>query len=508
MNNGRTKKAARNITYSMFNQIVTIVLSFVSRTVFIWGLGPDYLGINGIFSDVLNLLSMADLGFNTAMIYSFYKPLAMGDQKKMAALTTFYKKMYTFIAIIITVIGIALIPLLPQLINLDRQIPHLTLYYLLSLFGVVSTYLCVYRTSILSADQNGFIITRISMITNMLKTLIMILSIIMFKNYTVYLVIGVVGELLNNIIASMIASKKYPFIKEKAQLSKEEEKSIFQNMGSVFLYKVSSVLLNATDNVLISTIISTTMVGLYSNYLMLQTKITSLFTLFFSSTTASIANLIVTEGEDKRYEIFDCEQVISFSFCGVIVPCYILLANDFIRIWLGEGYTLDNITIYAIGLNMYLSCVLQPLWSYREATGLYRKTKWVMVICAMENVILSILMGKVIGVSGIIFASAISRVTTYVWYEPVLLFKTYFSRNSKIFFKKLLINFSYICSIVFVLTYLLSGVYIDNIILWIFKACSIGGVNLGLIYILYRKEKGMQIVINRTKGLTKWTRAD
>lgn len=503
MAKGRTQKAARNITYNIFNQIVIILLSFISRSVFIWGFGSDFLGINGLFNDILSLLSMADLGFNTAMVYSFYKPLANNDRKKMAALTTFYKKVYTTIAVVITVVGVSIIPFLPELVKLNQEIPHLTIYYLISLFGVVVTYLCVYRTSILSADQNGFMITRITIITNICKTLIMTISIILFRNYTIYLLIGAFGGLLNNIIASAIASRQYPFIKEKIELEEKDKKEIVRNLKSVFIYKVSSVLLNASDNILISTIINTTMVGLYSNYLMLQTKITALFTVFFGATTASVANLIVTEGKEKRYEIFECEQVISFSFCGVIVPCYTLLVNEFVRLWIGDSYVLDTVVVCAIALNMYLTCVLQPLWSYREATGLYQKTKWVMFICAIENIILSIIMGKLIGVAGIIFASAIARITTYIWYEPVLLFRTSFGKSSLIFFKQLIINAIYISGEIIILSLVFSKIYINSIVLWLVKACLVGSVCLITTYILYRKERGMKILLNKISGLVK-----
>ena len=178
MSEGRTKKAAMNVAFNFLNQILTLILSFVSRTVFVWGLGAEYLGINGLFSDVLGLLSMADLGFGTAMVYSFYKPLADNDYRKIAGLTTFYKKVYTIIAVVVSIVGVALIPFLPYLINLEKDIPHLTLYYLLSLANVVFSYLCVYRTSILSADQKSFKITRITMIVNIIRSILQIMGII------------------------------------------------------------------------------------------------------------------------------------------------------------------------------------------------------------------------------------------------------------------------------------------------------------------------------------------
>ena len=285
MEESRTKKATQNIAYGMVNQILSLVLSFVSRTVFINFLGVEYLGINGLFSDVLNLLSLADLGFNTAMIFSFYKPIAEKDYKKMAGLTTFYRKVYSIIATLVGTVGILLIPFLKYIVNVETAIPNLEIYYLLSLAGVVVSYICVYKTSIITADQNGYIVTRITMLTSTFKTIVQIISLVLWKNYIIYLIIGVIVNLVNNIIASIVAEKNYPFIKEKYQLSKEEQKSILNNMGSVFIYKASSVMLNATDNILISVIVGTAMVGYYSNYLMLETKITMFYSLIFTSMT-------------------------------------------------------------------------------------------------------------------------------------------------------------------------------------------------------------------------------
>lgn len=495
---GRTEKAIKNISYNIVNQLITIVLSFVSRTVFIWGFGVQYLGINGLFGDILSLLSMADLGFNTAMTYSYYKPLADNDYNKISELTAFYKKVYNIIALAITLIGLSLIPFLPKLVNLDTPIENLNLYYVLSLSSVVVSYLCVYKTTVLSADQKGFVIAKVNMFTNILKTVIQIVSIVIWKNYIVFLLIGTVIAIGNNIYASYIATKYYPYInKQKKSISKEEKHNIINNLGSVFLYKVSSVLLNATDNIIISVVIGTAMVGYYSNYLLLQTKITSIISLIFTSMTASIGNLIALENEKKQYEIFHCEQSLSFIICGIVVPCYILLVNDFINIWLGDEFKLDLLIVLAIGFNMYLTCVLQPLWSYREATGLYKRTKWIMVICAILNIILSFTLGYLYGLFGIIFASALSRILTYVWFEPYLLFKEYFSKSALKYYIDLIINIILIILIITIGFKVCSFIKVTSFAMWFIKAIVIGLISTSVVLIMYYKSEGVQILKNR-----------
>lgn len=500
MGEGRTKKAAVNFFYNFSNLCLNLILTFISRTVFINVFGVAYLGMNSLFTDVLNLLSMADLGFNTAMVYSFYKPLAEKDYDRMAALTTFYKHIYIVISIFITVVGLLLIPFLPYLINLENPIEHLNIYYILSLSNIVCSYMCIYKTSILTADQKNYKITRVTMIISILKTIIQIVAIVLFENYILYLLIGTITVLLNNIWASSIAVKEYSFIKRNISLELSEKKKIFENITSVFLYKVSSVLLTATDNLLISIITGTIMVGYYSNYLLIQNKIAMFYTIIFSSLTASIGNLIIKEKAEKRYKIFNCEQSVCFIICGIIVPCYTILIDDFIKIWLGNDYILSPETVLIIGLNMYLACVLQPLWSYREAAGLYRKTKWIMFICAIENIAISIILGVFWGITGILLASAISRVTTYVWYEPKILFSEYFSKSSKKYYLSIIQNFILIIFLIIFCDFLLQSIVVETIWKFFLKSIITLLICGSIVIVSYYRSDGITYILRKIKN--------
>lgn len=498
---GRKQYAFKNIIYNFTNKILTLALSFLLRTVFIWGFGVEYLGINGLFNDVLQLLSMADLGFGIAMVYSFYDPLAKGDKKKITALICFYRKVYIIIALAVTIIGLLIIPVLPKLINLDHSIPHLTLYYLIALGNVVVSYLFVYKTSILTADQKNYIITRITLIITVIKTSLQIITIIVFKNYVVFLSIGILFNLVNNIWSSFVASKEYPFITEKENLNRYEIKQILGNVLSVFTFKVSNVLMNATDNILISTIIGTVTVGYYSNYTMIQNNIIMFYTMIFTSITASIGNIIFTENKRKLSKVFNIGQSIGFIMGGIIVPCYIVLVNDFIGVCWGVQYEFDIATVLAIGFNMYLSCVLQPLWTFREATGLYRKTKWIMVVCAIVNVCLSYILGFYIGVAGIIFASGVSRIITYIWYEPMLLFKSYFNEKVGKYYWELIKNFCFVLFILIVSFSLSQNIYVTGFFSWLVEAIIVFLICITLSGFIYHKSEGVKFLLDLLKSV-------
>ncbi len=216
MGESRTQNSKRNIIASYYKQIISLVLQFASRTVFIYTLGATYLGMGSLFKNILQFLSLADLGFTTAMAYSYYKPLAEDDQDRIAALVNFYKSVYNIIAAVILTLGLCCIPLLKYLINTETDIPHVTVYYVFYLLNTVVGYLCVYKTTLLTAAQKGYILTRIQLVVNVVITFVQIICLLLFKNYILYLMILVIGTLLQNIYPSMKVDKLFPYIKKKS----------------------------------------------------------------------------------------------------------------------------------------------------------------------------------------------------------------------------------------------------------------------------------------------------
>ena len=507
MSGNRSKRIAQNMIFGFLYQGVTLILSFISRTVFIHTLGTEYLGLNGIFTDVLKLLSMADLGFSLAMSYSFYKPLAEDDHEKIASLIAFYNKVYNIIAVSVTILGLLFVPFLRFIIKTEREIPNLEIYYLFSLAGIVMSYLFVYKTTLLTADQKNYKITKVRTVTSLIKTILEVIVLMLFKNYILYLAIDLLVQFGNNYYASRMAIKEFPYIantKNAEPLSKDDQKGIFTSLKSVFVYKLSMMLYNFTDNILISMITGTIMVGYYSNYLMLSSKLLLVEQIIFSSMTASVGNLIVQEKEEKRLEVFNSMQSVSYIFCGIITSLFALMAGDVVYVWLGTEFQLPTLVIIAISINTYFSCILQPLWIYRDATGIYRKTKYIMLTGAVLNVVLSALMGLKMGLAGIIFASAISRVCTYFWYEPKLLFKEYFGSNARKYFLGLLTNFALVLGLSGLIYYFSRSIKPENWFELIVKGTAIGIICTLVFFIAYIRTDGAQNIIKRAKEMLKF----
>lgn len=469
--NNRTINSIRNAVFGIGNQTVNLLLNFISRYVFIKILGVEFLGINSLFTSVLTILSLADMGLSTAISYSFYKPLAEKNYKKVSQLLDFYKVIYKGIAIAVLTFGLLIVPFLHLIVKTEIPINSVKVYYLFFLANTVCSYLFVYKTTLLSADQRGYVASIVSSIVSAIKIVLQILVVYIWKSYIAYLIVLVACTILNNLICVHEVSKIYSFDEYKGdKLAKEEKYSIIRNVKAVFLYKLSGILINSTDNILVSSLVSTVAVGYYANYNMIATTLKNFIGTFFGSFTASIGNLINKDSEEKSFSVFQVLQFCSFWLSGIICLDYYLLINDFIKIWLGSEFICEPSLLFAIALNFYLSIILQPLWSYREATGLFMKIQKIMFICAIVNLVLSISLGMAFGTVGIIIASSIARISTYYWYEPKLLFEEHFKQPVHPYFIAQLSNGIFVVSIGFILQRLLSNVIVTGWITWILKS--------------------------------------
>ena len=464
---GRTVKSSKSIITGIANKFILLVLAFVSRKIFIHYIGVEYLGINSLFSDVLNLLSMADLGFGIAIAYSYYEPLAKGDHEKLSALTGFYKRIYNIIALAVALIGLFMIPFLKYIVNMEQEIPHLYIYYVIILSNTVLSYLFVYKSTIITADQKGYLINRINIYINVIRTVLQCIALVLFESYLVYIILQSVGTLLNNFVISFIADKQYPFLKNKNYLAAEEKRNIIENMKSVFLYKVAASLMGGTDSLIMSKICGTVIVGLYSNYLTITMQLTSVVQIVFQSLTASVGNLLLQKDTENSYIVFKQMQMISHWMSATISVCVLTLVQDFIVLWLGEEYLMSMTMVWAIAANLYFSIAMQPIWSFREASGLYNKTKYVMLCTVVVNIALSVFLGIQMGAPGVILASVIARLTTYFWYEPALIFKLYFQKKSSGYYFDFLVS----CCLI-VISY-----FVINVVSYYFRLTSLSILN-------------------------------
>lgn len=434
--NTRSRNTKRNIAIGIINQVIMLSLSFISKTIFIKLLGAEYLGVNGLYSNILTLLSLAELGIGNVMIYSLYRPVAENDKNEICSLLEFYKKIYNAIAISIFVIGILLIPFLHIIIKSDISIDKLIIYYLIFLLNSVLSYFSIYKSALINATQQIYIINTINTVCTFLQHLTQIIILLLTKNYILYLSVQVIFTLVNNVVISNKANKMYPFIKDKSYKKNcIDTQNIKENIKSVFLHRIGNVIMNNTDNILISSILGTVYVGYYSNYNLLIGAVANFINIIIQSMMSSLGNLNASDDMEKSYSIFNILLLLFHWLSAICSISLILVINDFVTIWLGKEFILNSEIVLCIIFNFYIKNAINPVWMYRETMGLFNNIKYTMLFAALINMILSVILGLKFGLAGIIISTALARIFTTVWYEPKSLFKLKFKKPVKEYWK-------------------------------------------------------------------------
>ena len=412
----RSEKVITNSIWGMAYKMVTILLGFIGRTVFIQYLGPEYLGISGLFSNILSMLSLSELGFSTAITFHLYKVLAQNDQETITGIMNFYKVFYRIIAAFIAVVGTALIPFLPHIMAESTfSIEYVSLVYAISLFKIVVSYLFSYNFTLIIADQKQYMITKIDIVMHIVMSCVNILSLILFRNYIVYLAGEILLVILSNILKSVRVWKTYPYLKEKHKISKQKRKAILSDVKNIFAGKVATVVVTSTDNILISSMISIITVGYYSNYSMIIGYIQTFLSQITTALHASIGNMLATASKEYSYNILKKSTLLLHfltSFCAV---CLFVLLTPFVRIWLGEDYTLDIMTVFWCVLSFYLQTLKTPLWYSINGVGYFRKDRNIAIYGAVSNLAVSFLAAKLWGLPGVFFGTVFSQATQWIF---------------------------------------------------------------------------------------------
>lgn len=499
----RVNNFLKNTIVGILSQLFSLLLSFVSRTIFIKILSENYLGINGLFSNILSTLSFVELGFGTAIIYMMYKPVAENDKERIKTLVNYYKQIYFKIGCVMLILGMMVIPFMEYIIKEPPIISeNLNLIYVLFLINTSVGYFYSHKTAIINANQKNYIITLYNQIFKWLQLALQIIFLLVTKNYVLYLVIQMVCTFLNNIFISIKADKMYPYIKEKnfKIISNEDKRNMNNKIKSLVFYKLNPSILNGSDNLILSAMVGVSTVGIYSNYYLITNYLSLFLNQITSSLESSIGNLNAAATREKKEEVFYKVLFLCFFIYGIVAVLLMSLVNDFINIWIGEKYLFDNLVVFAIILYLYVNGVCFACYSFRTTTGLFEKAKFVPLVEVVLNILISIILVKLIGVSGVFFGTTIARWLTFFWTDPKLLYNNLFDKNNiKRYFIK---YFRYLLTtlIVGVCVFEISQlVSVDNYLFWFIKAILLGILTLLLFVLLTFKTKEFDYMYNLLK---------
>lgn len=434
----RLSKSLVNVATGAVLQILTLVLSFVVRIVFVRQIGYDYLGVSSLFTNILTVLSVADLGFGTSISISLYSALKKADKDHIAGIISYYKKVYLTLGSIIFIAGCAICPFVGHIVNTTSPVPFLELYFFIFLVNLVSTYFVSYRHAIIKADQKNGILNIIHSLVLLGKSIVELLVITIFPLflqpqyvYISYLVVMVLATYAQEIIGATFAKKMYPYAFVKREIPKEEKKEISKNVRSLLLYKVCNAVNISIDSILISIMVSTTILGKYNNYILIISVLMGFGALISRNSIASLGNFVLTESTERQVKMFNTINFIHIVITAFFVVNYVGILNPFFHLAFGFDSTLSVLTLAFTAIHLAFNMNYQVNELFRETTKMFRKIPYISAINLALNIGLSILLGHFFGLEGIIGGTLIAYFCTSFWFETFALFKFYFKTSSK-----------------------------------------------------------------------------
>ncbi len=495
------------------SQMLVIVLNFVTRTVFIRALGEEYLGINGLFTNLLSMLSLAELGIGTAIVFKLYKPIETHNESRIIALMKLYKKIYTIIGWVIVALGLLCIPFLPIIIEDYETIIALklnpALILLMYIFNSASSYwFFAYKQSIVRAHQKSYLLTIWGYGIYILSALVQIIVLKVTGSFILYTVTVIAFNILRNFIYAWIANRSYPYLKKKTdeKIQKSEVKELFKDCGALFLYKVNNAVINATDSIIISIVCGLSSVGVYSNYHLLSRNIKNLMSTAFDSIEASIGSIHATGKLEWKRSIFRATNLVAIVLYGCISIALVVVGDEFITLWIGSGYIANSFSFRGqtyfyslpllLGIELFQTGSVVYLGRFRTAFGLFRQLKFRPVLSMIINLVVAAVLTPIIGLPGPIIGTIVANACTILIFDPIVIIRNelhisvreYFMRN----FLYYIVTFIagalawYICT-------LISG---EGLIMFIIRGCTCVAVS-GLVYLIaFARSQELKILLS------------
>ena len=456
------KNAKRNITIGFLNRTILLVLPFVVRSIINLTLGPEYLGLSSLFSSIIQVLSLTELGFSSAMVYHMYKPIAENDHKKINALLNLYRTAYRIIGLSVMIIGGIIMFFLPHLIN--GTYPHgVNIYFLFAIYIInttISYFLYGYKQSLLVAYQREDIVSLIHLIFQFGLQSIQIVVLLVTHNYYYFIICSPVFTIINNLLIGFVTCKQFPNIKAEGGLDKETLKDIKQLIAGTFIQKACGVTRNSLDSVCISAFLGLTLTGIYNNYYFIFNGVTTLLGIIGTSLSGGIGNHVAIKSVDENFEELKKIDFLYMTISGICTACLICLYQPFMKLWMGEKMLLPFGSVVLLCIYFYILKMGDMKYLYNTANGLWWKFRWRAIIETIANVTLNIVLGKLFGVYGIIVATIISLfLVNFIWGTKIL-FDEYFKKGKLQKYYIYHLKYMTITALVCIVTYLCTNSFV------------------------------------------------
>ena len=503
----RTKNASRNIVFGGILNLYKILVPFIIRTIMIYYLGMEYVGLSGLFKSILQILNLAELGVGSAMVFSMYKPIAEDDTTTICALLRLYQKYYRIIGTIVLLMGISILPFLKYLIK-DTLPSELNLYvlYLLTLGTTVCTYwLWAYRNSLFSAFQRTDVVSKVSLVISTIEYILEIFFMINFHSYYLYLITNLMSQIVINLVGAIIAKYKYPNYIPAGEIDKEVVQGINQKVKDLFTAKIGAVIVNSADTIVISACLGLTILGIYNNYFYILTSIISVFTTIYGAVTSGIGNSLETESAEKNYLDFKKFTFIIAWLAGCCTCLFLCLYQPFMFLWIKkQALMFGNLEVICFCAYFFVYEMMSVMLQYKDAAGIWHEDRFRPLITAMTNLGLNLLLVNIIGILGVLLSTVISFVIVGMPWLIHNIFSMLFHKSPLLYIKQVLYYTVVTCGACVVTYYGLIWLNVYNWIWFIIKGCCCAGLSMGFFWIFYHKmeeyHSACNLILNMIPG--------
>lgn len=499
MSSSRTDNTKRNIIWSYIDYVVTIFFQFISRTIIVQVLGSQYLGLSSLFTSVLQVLNMAELGFAGAVVYNMYKPIAQNDIDAVNALLAFYKKIYRIVGVIILVIGTSLTPFLPHLIK-GSWPENINIYvlYLLYLFNtVISYFLFAYKASLLNALQRMDLTKIAYCLVNIMQSVLQLVSILVLENFYAFVVVLILGSAFRNVLAAYFSKKYYPQYECRGSISDDVKKSIIIRVKGLLICKISGVTSGAFGSIILSSVLGLFSLAVYGNYMVVYAAVTNVIILIRQAMQASVGNSVASENTSKNYRDVFLWQFL-FSVIAIWSSiCMLCLYQPFMKLWMGSDMLLSMVDVVLLCILFLISTVQHAFYLYLSGAGMWWDLRWTYIMNTICNLVLYVVFCKFWGTTGVILSTLIAQfLFGFIW-QCNIIFKKYFKISTKKYHFRHITYFSIGCFIA-VITYSICGLFKSDDLLGLVEKSTVCFILPGLLmFVAFRKME----VFDRSKKI-------
>lgn len=455
MSDSRTKNATRNIAFGFLNRVITMVLPFATRTIVLYLLGANYLGIGSLFTSVLGFLSLAELGFASAIVYAMYRPVAEKDYERVGALLNFFRNLYRGVGTAILLVGTCLAPFLPHLIKGEPPagVNVYILYYIYLANSVIGYFFAGYRNSLLHAFQRNDIISNIGSCANLLVQFAQIAVLYATKNFYAYAFAPILGTLISNAVVYYITRRRYPEIKPQGKISQEAKREILTKISGLFGTKLNSIVVHSTDALVISAFLGLTATAQFGNYYLIMNSVAAFVLILFSSLTPGIGNKLALDSNAEARRLFDNLSFMNEWLVGVCCACFLCLYEPFMLVWVGEELTLGFGFALCMTVYFFIYMIQRTILTFKDAAGIWAQDKARPYVSMIINVGSCLILVQYIGLHGVILSTIIAFGVSLPWANRVL-FKNLFGESGNANLGRVLIaaaKTSVVCAICYAL---------------------------------------------------------